>query len=140
MNTYNYDDKNFVGSDVFQKFMLEHPARGFLKIRAYAASGAIPVQGLRVFVSTRIDSSDFVFFEGVTNESGIIDNISLPAYKLNNNYLDVPNKTVYTIRAVYDKTDVDLLYEVNIYENVYVIQNISVVPEMNLGMGNFNGS
>ena len=134
MNTYNFEDKSFVDSSVFQEFMRNHPARGFLKIRAYTASGAVPVSGLNVYVSTKIGNSDFVFYEGVTNESGIIDYISLPAYRLDANNLDVPNKTVYDIKVV-DKESISLFYQVNIYENVYVIQDINLVPNMNLGMG-----
>ena len=134
MNTYSFNDKSFVDSSVFQEFMKSHPARGFLKIRAYAASGAVPVAGLKVYVSTKIGDSDFIFFEGSTNESGIVDYISLPSYKLDDNNLDVPNKTVYNIKAIDNENDT-LIYQVNIYENVYVIQNISLVPDMNLGMG-----
>lgn len=134
MNTYSFNDKSFVDSSVFQEFMRSHPARGFLKIRAYAASGAVPVSGLKIYVSTKIGDSDFIFFEGSTNESGIVDYISLPAYKLDDNNLDVPNKTVYNIKAIDNENDT-LIYQVNIYENVYVIQNISLVPDMNLGMG-----
>ena len=135
MNTYDMSDEGFVNSKAFQEFMKQHPGRGFLRIRAYAASGAIPVRGLKVVVSTKIQNNNFIFFEGYTNESGIIDNISLPASRLETNNLDVPERVVYDIRATYLPNDVNLLYQVNIYENVFVIQNINIVPELNLKTG-----
>ena len=135
MNTYDMNDVDFVNSDTFQKFMEQNPGRGFLKIRAYAASGAVPISGLKVVVSTNIDGNNFVFFEGYTNESGIIDNISLPTPKLDPNNLDVPKRVVYDIRATYIPDNINLLYRVNMYENIFVIQNINIVPELNLRMG-----
>ena len=128
-------NESFVNSEAFQEFMKLNPSRGFLRIRAYAASGAIPIKGLKVIITTKIEDKDFVFFEGVTNESGIIDNISLPAPKLDANNLDVPKKTTYEIRATYLPNNVNLVYEVNMYENVFVIQNINIVPEMNMKTG-----
>ena len=133
-NTYDMNDQDFVDSLEFQEFMKQNPGRGFLKIRAYAASGAIPISNLKVVVSTKIQDNNFIFFEGFTNESGIIDNISLPTPRLDTNNLDVPKRIVYDIRATYEPDQVNMLYKVNMYENVYVVQNISIVPNMNFEM------
>ena len=140
MNTYDLNDQSFVNSEEFQKFMKNNPARGFLRIRAFAASGAVPISGLQVVVSTIIDNNRFIFFEGATNESGIIDNISLPAPRLNTNNLDVPSKTVYDIEATYEANNFKQSYQVNMYEKVFVVQAINVGPSNNLGLGEYNGS
>ena len=140
MNTYDMNDQSFVKSEEFQKFMADNPARGFLRIWAYAASWAIPVSGLQVVISTVINNNKFIFFEGATNESGIIDNISLPAPKLNTNNLDVPSKTIYNIDATYEADNFKQSYQVNMYENVFVVQAINVNPSNTISLGEYNGS
>lgn len=135
MNTYNINDENFINSESYQEFLRNNPSRGYLNIRAYAASQAIPISGLRVVVSTNVGNEKVIFFEGSTNSSGIIGGIALPAPKLDPNNLDAPNKTTYEVDAIYAPDNLTKVYKVNMYENVSVIQNISIVPDMNLGMG-----
>ena len=135
MNTYNIEDKQYVNSEEFKNFMEQNPTYGYLRIRAYAASGAIPISGLKIEITTKINKNRFIFFEGYTNESGLIDNISLPAPKLETNNLDIPNKTIYEIKATYLPNNTNLTYEVNMYENVFVVQNINIVPDSSIEKG-----
>ena len=132
MSTYSYDDDKFVNSSLFQDFMNKNSGRGFLKIRAYAASGAIPISNLKIVVRTKYNSNFIIFYEGVTNESGLIDGISLPAPKLNPDNIDAPEAIVYEIVATYIPNDETNIYRVNIYENVCVVQTINIVPEMRI--------
>ena len=132
MNTYNINDQKFINSSSYQQFLRDNPSRGYLSIRAYAASQAIPISGLRIVVSTIIDNNRVVFFQGSTNISGIIEGISLPAPSLSQSDLTVPNKLVYQIEATYGPNNLNKVYDVNMYENISVIQNISVAPNMNL--------
>ena len=84
-----------------------------------------------------INNNKVIFFEGNTNESGIIERITLPAPRLNQNNLDAPSSTTYEIAATYEEGNLTNIYRVNIYENIYVIQTISVVPTMNVMAGDF---
>lgn len=136
MNTYKINDNNFINSDVYKKFIKENPSRGSLRIRAFAASEAIPIKGLKVLVSTEYDNNNIVFFEGETNESGIIEKITLPAPKLITDNLDVPNKTTYEILATYAPEKLNKVFKVNMYEDVCVVQNINVAPAT-LEVGDF---
>ena len=140
MNTYNINDESFINSEIYKNFINTHPSKGNLRIRAYAASGAIPISGLKVVVSTKIDNNNVIFYEGETDDSGLIDRISLPAYKLDLNNLDIPDKTVYDINATYYPDNLKLLYSVNIYENVCVVQNINIVPDKKNIEGDLIGS
>ena len=133
MNTYNIKDEEFLNSSSYQDFIKENPTEGYLKIRAYAASQAIPISGLNIIISKIIDNNRIIFFEGATNESGIIERIVLPAPRLLESNLDAPNSSEYDISATYSVDNMETNYKVKMYENVYVIQNISVVPEMNQG-------
>ena len=132
MNTHNINDASFINTDAYKTFMNNNPSRGNLRIRAYAASGAIPISNLKITVRTKINNDNVIFFEGTTNESGVIDKISLPAPKLNPDNLDKPATTTYEVVATYTPNDSTGVYRVNIYENVYVIQTISIVPEMRI--------
>ena len=139
MNTYNVNDVNFLNSKIYQDFIGQNPSQGSLRIRAYAASQAIPISGLKVVISTDFLDNKIIFFEGTTNESGIIDGIKLPAPRLNTNNLDAPSKTTYDIVATYVPDNVELLFKVNMFEDICVVQNINIVPDIALGVGGFYG-
>ena len=133
MNTYNINDVGFKNSEVYKSFINDYPVNGYLKIRAYSASGAIPVRGLKIVVSTNYQDNKIIFYDGITDTSGIIEKITLPAPKLDVGNENVPNKIVYDINATYPPNLLDLNYQVNIYEDVFVIQNINVVPTSESG-------
>lgn len=129
MNTYNINDENFKNTDVYRSFINDNPVNGYLKIRAYSASGAIPVRGLKITVSTEYEGNTIIFYDGFTDTSGVIEKITLPAPRLNSDNMDIPSRTTYDINATYPPNLVDLKYQVNIYEDVFVIQNINIVPD-----------
>lgn len=130
MNTYSITDEEYKNSSNYQNFIKENPSQGFLKIRAFAAGQAIPIKGLEVTVSKIINNDQVIFFKGNTNESGVIARIALPAPKLNSNDLDIPNKITYDITTTYNPGNIKGEYKVNIYENVCVVQNINIVPDI----------
>lgn len=139
MNTYYINDENFINSEAYQNFIRNNPSEGYLKIRAYAANSAIPISGLKIVVSKNIDNNNVIFFEGETNESGVIEKITLPAPKANISNLIKPNNTTYDVSATYMQNSKSTMFLVRMYENVYVVQNINVVPNM-MKIGDINVS
>lgn len=129
--TYNIDDKEFLNSELYRSFINANPGLGFLKIRAYAASQAIPISGLSVQVSKDIGGNKVIFFEGVTNESGVIEKISLPAPRMESDNMLAPVITTYDVGTSYEGDD--RVYKVNVYDNIYVVQNINVTPNISYG-------
>ena len=95
------------------------------------ANQAIPVSGLKIFVNKKINGYNVNFYEGFTNESGVIENIGLPAPKLDSNDLVAPRSASYELIAIYNQTTLNFI--VNVYDNLYVIQNISILPNMQGG-------
>ena len=128
MKIVNIYDEEFINSEAYLKFKNENNTKGFLKIRAYAGSEAIPISNVKVVISTNIDNYKVIFFEGYTNQSGVIDEISLPAPKLNSDNMEKPSKVTYDILATTDLENKPLLYKAYIYEGICVVQNIVVVP------------
>lgn len=128
----NINDINFINSKSYQDFIKNNPGKGNLKIRAYAASEALPVSGLKIVVSSEIDNQKIIFFEGVTDASGMIETISLPAPKLEVNNLDVPVTTKYEIDAYFDDNS-KKIYFINMYDGICVVQNINYIPGVDYG-------
>lgn len=69
----------FNAPQTYEEFLNQNPGKGTLKIQAFTARQALPVPGVHIIVSKRIGDEDHIFFEGTTDESGLIDNIVLPA-------------------------------------------------------------
>lgn len=138
MNTYYFDDQNFKNSTIYQNFIEENPKVGNLRVRAYAANSAIPIEGLKVVVSKELEGNNIIFFDGYTDSSGVIEKIPLPAPELNSSNMVKPSNTIYTITTTYIPDNINEIYQVRIYDGVCVIQDIIIVPQMKVG--GFNGS
>lgn len=128
--TYNIDDKDFVNSELYKSFINANPGLGFLKIRAFAASQAVPISGMNVVVSKNIGGNKVIFFSGATNESGVIERIQLPVPRTLDNMM-APIITTYDIETIYEQ--VNRVYKVNVYDDIYVVQNINVTPNISYG-------
>ena len=130
--TYTIDDKDFLNSELYRSFINANPGFGFLKIRAFAASQAVPISGMSVVVSKNIGGNKVIFFEGVTNESGVIERITLPVPRMGSDNMISPIITTYDVDTNYE--GVSRLYKVNVYDNIYVVQNINVTPNISYGV------
>ena len=88
-------DESFKNSTLYHSFLNDNPGKGNLRIRAYVANEALPIEGLKISVSTIRDNVKIVFFEGSTDNSGMIETISLPTPELNLDNLEAPNSIIY---------------------------------------------
>ena len=129
MNIINFNDQNFINTEIYKDFINKNKGNGFLNIRAYAASEAIPISGLNITVSKEIGNYKVIFFEGSTDSSGIINNITLPTPLLLNDD-EIPLSQDYDIVAQYENQK--LVFKVLIYTNIQVNQNINIVPQIRL--------
>ena len=75
MNTYNFMDSDYVNTESYNNFISNNPSSANLNIRTTAANSAIPISGVRIIVSKEIDGNKIVFFDGETDESGMINDI-----------------------------------------------------------------
>ena len=113
-----YNDK------VYEKFMEENAGYGYLRVRVSSASDAIPIKDAYIKIIKDIDGEDVIFYEGVTDESGMTPKIKLPTPFLDENNLVKPNMVTYKLEAKYKSFS--NIYNVNLYEGVCVIQNIDI--------------
>lgn len=138
MNNYNVNDEEFKNSSLYKDFIKLNSGQGYINIRAFAASSAIPISNMNIVISTNINNNKVIFFEGKTNQSGVIENIKVPAPTIKENNLTAPPSTIYEINAILD--DINKIYKVKIYDKLTVIQNISIVPDTILKAGVFYGN
>jgi hypothetical protein len=124
---YYYDSEEFKNTGTYKNFNNIHSGTGILKIEAYTASGAYPLSNVSIRISKELGNDTIIFFEGETNDSGIIDNIILPTRKMNEEVMDASDilYTTYDLNAKYSKYNLDKKYDVSIFDNVKVIQPIT---------------
>lgn len=125
-----FNDPNFKNSETYKDYMSQNPAYGFLSIRAYAANKALPISNLKVEVSKILDGNKVIFFSGQTDESGLIEKISLPTPLVSSDDEIIPASQNYDIKAIYE--DQNLIFTIVMYANISVNQNINVVPLIRL--------
>ncbi|MBR1718350.1 MAG: hypothetical protein IJ715_03680 [Bacilli bacterium] len=128
MNVYNVSNPEFKESIFYKEFLDNNPTVGYLKIRAYAASEALPISNLQVEISKTMGDNKIIFFSGVTDNSGMIERVTLPTPKLSINDLNVPNNIEYDIKTTYE--GVDTIYKVIMFEGVCVVQTININPNV----------
>lgn len=116
----------------YQDFLNSNPGVGNIKVRATSANEAFPVSGVSVVVSKVIGDNTIIFFEGMTDESGMINGIKLPTPSKNFNDLEAPAFTTYKLRAVYDPDKFDRTYDVALCCGVSIIQYINITPLVNM--------
>ena len=133
MNTYNFNDSNYMNTESYKNFILNNPTSANLNIRTTAANDAIPISDVRIIVSKEIDGNKIIFYDGLTDESGMINDIKLPTPRLITDDLEVPNSILYDLEAIYASDNIDRIYKILMYPDICVIQNINIVPNMNQG-------
>lgn len=127
MKEYTFKEYERAFPDNYKDFIRINNSLGMLKIRAYTANEAIPISNLQIIVSTFIGNNKVIFFKGITDNSGMIEEIKLPAPNLSND-LEAPLYMIYNIEAKDINNKKVYEYQVRLYEGVCVIQNINIIP------------
>lgn len=129
MIEYNFFNEEFRKTKIYQDFINNNRGSGNLKIRAYAAREALPLEGLHIVVSTIFQNNKIIFFDGYTDASGMIEKLSLPTPITNDDNLIVPLSTKYEIYAEDSINSYVQDFFVNMYDGICVVQNIHFIPE-----------
>ena len=123
-----FDSEEFKNSSIYKNFININNGKGILKVEASTASEAYPLEGVEITIFKMIDGEKVIFYKGVTNDSGIIDGIVLPTRKINNEIEDVSDIvfTTYDLESIYPKYNMKKMYNVSIFDDVKVIQPITI--------------
>lgn len=135
MNVISYEE--FKNTSEYEKFVKENPDIGLLKVQVFTAYNAIPIENTEVVISKDFGDTKVIFFRGITDSSGIIDNISLPAPSVNISSYDAPEYTLYDLTAINVLYESIKQYLVGMFGEVKVIQYVKMTPKMDEGMSNY---
>lgn len=138
MNIISYEE--FKNTDLFEDFIKENDSVGSLKVQVFTAYGAIPIPNTSVVVYKDIEEYRVVFFQGVTDSSGIISNISLPAPKMVTSNEETPIYTIYNMTALNTLYEALKTYTIGMLGGVNVIQYVKMMPNVNLEGVDKNGN
>lgn len=114
-------------SPLHAKFLAENPEVGFVKIQASRGQQAIPTQDVRVVITKNFDGEIVNFYQGTTDENGIINNIPLPAppRELSLDSEKAPRGAQYQLLATHPKYSPQR-YSIEVFEGVRAILPITL--------------
>lgn len=122
----------FKNTSDYSSFIEKNKSIGHLKVQAFTAYQAIPLQDVEVLITKQVNDNVIVFYKGITDSSGIINDIQLPApvEKDGWGYDNVPEYELYDMTAV--KQDFESLkkYNIAMFGGVRVLQYIKMTPEV----------
>ena len=127
--------EEFSKTDDYQGFVGVNPKQGSLKVMAFTAYQAIPIENAEIIITKEIGGNNVLFFRGYTDSSGIIDNITLPAPTsgYDDNSFQTSSTTSYKLTAIKDNYDCVKQYIINMIGDVKVLQYIKMTPIMDKG-------
>ncbi len=134
MNFITYDD--FKKTDSYNDFIKKNPSLGRFKVQVSMGSGGVPVSGAEVLVTKDIGDKRVLFFKGNTNESGMIDDIKVPAPIGITDFSEqeFPKYTEYNLSVIDKRNDTIREYVIQALGDVKAIQSVNIVPK-----GGYNG-
>ena len=115
----------------YQEFILQNPSTGFVKVRASFANEALPIKGLKVTIQKKIGNNTIIFYEGETDESGMINGIKLPTPMKVKSNEDIPQFSNYELNATYEPSGFNKTYTLSLCCGITVVQYINVTPRVN---------
>ena len=137
MNYISFEE--FKRLNEYQQFILDNPDVGYLKVQAFTAYGAIPIENVKVIVSKDIGNYRVIFFEGNTDSSGIISDIMLPAPETITDPNATPAYTIYNMTAIHSEYEAIKNYSIGMFGDVRVLQYVKMMPQISLEGGQLDG-
>lgn len=136
MKIISYEE--FKNTDLYEDFIKENDDVGNLKVQTFTAYGAIPVEDTNIVVYKDIEEYRIIFFQGITDSSGIISDIVLPAPKMVTSNEEVPIYTIYNMTAFNTGYETLKNFSIGMLGGVNVIQYVKMLPDINISEGNLN--
>lgn len=116
------------GNAALDDFLRANPKQGVLRVQAFRGNQAIPVAGVDVQVSRKLgDGTEYVFYTGTTDESGLMDAITLPAPDLSQSVQpdELYPDASYQLTAVHPEF-VPVTVSVDIFPGIKTVQPVQL--------------
>lgn len=118
--------------DTYEDFENANPQTGALRVQAFAANQSFPIPNAKVSVYLELTDGQRLMFEGLTDISGVLDNIVLPAPELS--LSQTPDSkgrlpySSYTVTVERDGFTGARYVDVPVFSGIKSIQNAELVP------------
>ena len=115
----------------FEPYINAHPGRGSLKVQVSAAGQSFPVKNVFVEVAVNDGGTRYSLYHDVTDESGIVNEIVLPACKgSDNNSPETAGKddAVYLISIFHPAFEEITDFPVTVQDRIETILPIALQP------------
>lgn len=123
----SYDE--FKGTSLYKEFIRKNPSLGTLKVYTYTADEAFPSKNTKIVVQKKIGDYVVLFYSGYTNDSGIIDDIKLPAPPdFNKEIIEAPAYETYELIASREGYEDVKINNIGMFGGVSVIQYLRMIP------------
>ncbi len=115
------------GTSSYDAFLRRNTALGELKVQASRGRGALPTEGVRISVIGQFNDARVLFFDGVTDDDGLITGIVLPAPPRQQSLQaqDARRGALYQVFASHPDFEPDI-YEIEIFEGITAILPVSL--------------
>lgn len=130
MKIISYEE--FKNTDLYEDFLKDNNDIGNLKVQVFTAYGAIPIPDTNIVVYKDIEEYRVIFFQGITDISGIISEIKLPAPAMVSSNEETPIYTVYNMIAFNEGYETLKNYNIGMLGGINVIQYVKMTPEIDL--------
>lgn len=114
----------------YDDFLKENPDTGSLKVKVFTAGGAIPLANTNILILKQIGNYNVLFYNGITDSMGTLEDIVLPTPKSVSNNMDLPKYTFYEMSAIHVGYQDIKQYTIAMFGNTKVIQYVRMVPEV----------
>lgn len=116
----------FPEADTFEAFRRLNPKSGFLRVQAFAGQQTVPVPGASVLVTKDFTDGARRFASGITDESGVLDGVVLPApdSTLAQSPTGEMPYALYDIRVSHPDYRTEIYRQVPIFDGVKSIQPV----------------
>ena len=115
----------------YEDYIRHYPGRGTLKVQISVARGAYPIKNVMVDVAQILDGVRYSLYNDVTDISGIVDNMVLPAKSIDSTLnfdVDEP-EAEYMITIFHPDFEEITDCSVVIHDKIETILPISLVPK-----------
>ncbi len=126
-------DELTVGSEreyaSFEEFSQDNPARGMLRVQAFAAQQAFPIVNAKIEVEKDFSDGTHTFAEAYTDINGVVENITLPTKdkSLSQQPGGVIPYTTYTVRVTHPHFAPTEFCQVPIFDGIESLQPVAMV-------------
>ena len=121
----------------YEAYIRQYPGRGTLKVQLSVARGAYPIRNAMVDVAQMLDGVRYSLYNDVTDISGIVDNMVLPARNIGTtlNFDDVLPEAEYMVTVFHPDFQEITDCRVVIHDRIETILPISLTPVTGRGEG-----